>query len=123
MQAVGVDHRRRDDAHRDARRAARDRAEKPCALVRGELLRVVQDRERPHLVVAQDVVVEEDGRGHERPGETSAPGLVGPGDEARPEPAIEIEELPARLAHGPEDSAWDRCFSRTRAFFPTLERR
>ena len=56
-------------------------------------------------MVAQDVVVEEDGRGHERPGETSAPCLVGSGDEARPEPAIEIEELPARLAHGAEDSA------------------
>jgi hypothetical protein len=74
-------------------------------------------------VVAQDAVVEEHGRGDERPREASAPCLVGPGDEARPEPAIEIEELPARLAHGPEDSAYVRCFSRTRAFFPTLERR
>ena len=56
-------------------------------------------------MVAQNLVVEQDSRGHERPGETSAPGLVGSSDEARTEPAIEIEELPARLAHGPEDSA------------------
>jgi hypothetical protein len=78
--------------------------EELLALVRRELLRVVQDRERTHLMFPQHAVVEEDRGSHEGAREASAAGLVSPGHEARPEPAIKIEELPARFAHGPENN-------------------
>ena len=51
-------------------------------------------------MVAQALIVEEDARDDERTREAPAPGLVGAGDEARPEPAVEGEELSAGRRHG-----------------------
>jgi hypothetical protein len=64
------------------------------------LLRVVEERERPDRVVAQTLVVEEDARGDERPGQAAAAGLVRARDEADAETAVEGEQLAARPADG-----------------------
>ncbi len=79
------------------------------ALVRGDLLRVVQDRERPHPMIPQAVEVEEHAGDHERAGERASTCLVRAGHEAHPEPAIEAEEaLTGRHRHAAEHSAGRR---------------
>ena len=108
VQAVAVDGAGRDHADGDPGRAARHRAEELLALRGVDLLRVVQERERADGVVAQPLVVEEDARRDERPGQAAPPGLVRARDEADAEAAVEGEELAARTAdgrHGREDSA------------------
>ena len=87
---------RGDDAHADPRRAADDGAEELLAVGRGDLLRVVQERQRTHAVVAQAVVVEQHAGDHERPCQRASPGLVGARDEARAELPIVGEELLTR---------------------------
>jgi hypothetical protein len=105
VQPVAVDHARRDDPNSDPLGAARDRAEEVFALRGAQLLRVVQKPQRADAVVAEALVVEENRRGHQRPREASAPRLVGAGHVADAELPVEIEELGARAAHGPENSA------------------
>ena len=63
----------------------------------GVLLGVVQPRERAAVGQRQPLEVEQDGGGDERPGERAAPGLVGAGDEAAAELAVEGEELARRV--------------------------
>ena len=104
MQPVAVDDGRRDDPDCNPLRAPGDGPEERFALIVRQLLRVVQQRERPDAVIAQAHVVEENGRRHERPGEASTPRLVRSCDEAHAEPAVEGEQLAARAAHGPEHS-------------------
>ena len=72
MQPVAVDHRGRVDVHRDALGAREDRVVQLVAHRLADLLRVVQQRERPDAVVAQAVVVEQHARDDERPGERPA---------------------------------------------------
>ena len=79
-----------------------------AALVRA-LLRVVEVRERPHAVLLEGAVVEQDARHHERAGERAASGLVGAGDEAGAELAVDVRRrcpvlfaVPLRM--GAEDS-------------------
>ena len=55
---------------------SRDRAEELLALRRVDLLRVVQEAERPDSVVVQALVVQEHACGDERPGQAAAAGLV-----------------------------------------------
>ena len=108
VQAVPVDVGARDDADADPRRAADHCAEELLALLRRDLLGVVQGRERPHPMVAEALVVEQDARDDERPRERAATRLVGARDEARTEPAIEREELlTGRARHDVEDRG--RC--------------
>ena len=66
----------------------------------GQLLGVVEVGERPDLVVAQTVVVEQHAGDDERPGERPAARLVRTRDEARAEPAVEPEEPLAGARHG-----------------------
>ena len=108
MQAVAVDHPRRDHPHRDPGGTAGDRAEELLAADGIDLLRVVEAGERADGVVVQALVVEQDPCRHERAGQAAATGLVGACDEADAEAAVEGEELAARAAdgrHGREDSA------------------
>ena len=105
VEAVPVDRANRNDADADRGRAGRDRLEERLALLHGDLLRVVQRRERPHASPAQLLVVEEDARDDEGAGERSASGLVGPGDEANVELPIEPEKsLAAGSSHAAENS-------------------
>src|SRR5262249_38386132 len=71
------------------------------------LLRVVQAGERPDLVVAQLRVVEQYARHQKRPRERPAARLVGAGDEAHAELAVELEKLASGTAarHAGEHSA------------------
>ena len=126
MQSIAVDGTWRNRPDCDAAGRASDRTEELLAPGGVDLLRVVEQREWADGVVAQAFVVEEDARRDERAGEAPAAGLVRAGDEANAEAAIEGEKLAARTAsgrHGPENSAQVRCFSRTRAFLPTFERK
>src|ERR687896_362073 len=59
------------------------------------LLGVVERGERAQVRERQPLVVEQHGRRHERAGEAAAARLVGPGDEADAEPAVEPEEAAA----------------------------
>ena len=88
----------RDHAHDDLLGAAEHGVEELLAPLRRALLRVVQERERPHLVVAQTAVVEQDARDDERAGETAPSGLVGARDEPRAELPVELQELLAGRA-------------------------
>ena len=99
MEAVAVDHARRNDPDRDSRRAPRDCTKESLSLVRRDLLRVVQEAERTDAVVTQAFIVEEDGRSDEGAGETSSTCLVGSGEKADTEAPIEGEKLPSRMAH------------------------
>ena len=106
VQPFAVDLGRGNGAHDDPLGAADDGAEEPLALGLAALLRVVQERERADAVVAQPRVVEQDARDEQRPGERPPARLVGAGDEARAEPTVELEKLPAGASrHGREDSA------------------
>ena len=108
MQPAAVDLVGGNDADDDPLGAADDAAIELVALVGRNLLRVVQVRERPDAVLAQARVVEQHTGDDERPGERAPPGLVGSGDEARAELAVELEELLAGPAHAPDDSAAGR---------------
>ena len=69
VQPNAVDFSRRDDLHRDPRRAVEHRAEQLLPVLGRDLLRVVQLRKRPNAMVAQRVVVEQDAGDDERAGE------------------------------------------------------
>ena len=69
------------------------------------LLRVVEIRERPHLVLAERAVVEQDACDDERSRERAAPRLVDAGHEPRPELPVESQEPLAGPLHPREDSA------------------
>jgi hypothetical protein len=88
MQAVGVDLARRDRADGDLLGAGDHGAEQRLASAGGQLLGVVQQRQRPDAMVAQAVVVEQDARDDERPGKGAAAGFVGSRYEARAEAAV-----------------------------------
>src|SRR5581483_10130876 len=70
-----------------------------AALVRA-LLRVVEEGERTDAVLAKRAVVEQHARDDERARERPSPRLVGTGNEPRPEPAIESQQLLAGPLHG-----------------------
>ena len=72
--------------------AGEDGVVEPLALLGLDLLRVVQERQRPDPVTAERGVVEQHARDDERPRERAAPGLVRPRDEPHVEPAVEAEE-------------------------------
>ncbi len=86
VQPVAVDRRRRDHADRDPLGAARNRSEQRLTTLVRDLLRVVQEPERPDGVVAQLLVVEEHARHDERPRKAAASRLVRTRDETNPEP-------------------------------------
>ncbi len=98
MQPEAVDLARRDDLDRDVPRRAQHREEERLSLLGLQLLRVVQPRERGEPATAQVLVVEQDGRRDERPGEAAATCLVRPGDETRVETPIERDEPAAAAA-------------------------
>ena len=60
------------------------------------LLGVVERAERAHLAHADALEVEQHGGRDERPGEAAAPGLVGAGDEARADRAVEVARAAGR---------------------------
>jgi hypothetical protein len=62
------------------------------------LLRVVEPSECAAIREGQAVEIEQDRCRHERPGQGTAPGLVGAGDEAALESAVEGEQLAAARA-------------------------
>ena len=97
VQPVAVDHPGREHVHRDALRAREHRAIELVARRLVDLLRVVQQRERTHAVVAQRGVVEEHAGDDERACERSASRLVG----ARDEPHAEIAVVAKELLAGP----------------------
>ncbi len=106
MEAVPVDLPVRDDPDDHLLGAGDHGMEELLAALGCALLRVVQVAERPHLVVAETAVVQEDARNDQRAGKAAAPGLVGAGNKARAELSVEPEELlsgPHR--HGGEDTA------------------
>ena len=105
LQAVPVDLPVRDDTDDDLLGTSQDRAEELSAPFRRHLLRVVQQPERPHLVVAQTAVVEQDAGHHQRPRQRAATGLVRAGDEPRAQLAVVPKELLAGAQrHGRENS-------------------
>ena len=105
MEAVSVDGAMRNDADDHLLRAAEHGKEQVFAPLGRALLRVVQEAERSHLVVAQTAIVEQDTRDDERPGETASSRLVRAGDEPCPELTVESQELLAGAErHGREDT-------------------
>src|SRR5437879_1564765 len=93
VQAVAVDLAVRNHAHDDLFRTAEDGPEEIFAALRRALLRVVQQAERPHLVVTQAPVVEQHPRDDERACERAAARLIRAGYEPRTELAIELQEF------------------------------
>jgi hypothetical protein len=83
VQAVAVDLARRDRPHRDLLRAGEDGAKELLPPRRGQLLRVVEQCQRPDAMVAQAAVIEKHSGDDERPREGATSGLVRPGDEPR----------------------------------------
>ena len=71
---------------------ADDRAKQLLPLRLGQLLRVVQQRERANAVVAQGLVVEQDAGDDERPRKRTAAGLVDSRHEACAEPSVEAKK-------------------------------
>src|SRR6202035_3071638 len=94
VQSAGVytSHAARDD--HDAGGATKNERVELLASLRGVLLGVVQRAERPQLARGDGLVVEQHTGRHQRPGEAPAPRLVGSGDEAHAETAIEREQPP-----------------------------
>ena len=104
VQAVAIDVTRRDHPNRHLRRRVEHGAEKRLAHLGLDLLRVVQQRERPRAVPVERVVVEQDAGDDERAGERSSARLVGARDEPDAEPAVVAEKPLAGLgAHRSED--------------------
>jgi len=119
-----VDLTRRHDSHADRRGAGGDGLEEHLALVRQDLLRVVQRRERSNARAAQELVVEQHTGDHQRPCERSAASFICPGHEADTETSIEREKtLAGGSSHAAENTDYLCRSSRTRAFFPTLLRK
>ena len=105
VETVPVDRANGHYPDADRGRACTDRFEEQLALPDGDLLRVVEGGQRPHARPAQHLVVEQDTGDDERPGERSAPCLVGARDEANTQLAIESEEtLAARSRHAAEST-------------------
>ena len=96
MEPVAVDHRGREHPHRDPLGTGDDRAVELVPRVGVDLLRVVQEGERSHPVVAQARVVEQDARDDERPREWPAARLVRSGHEPAAGRPVEPEQLLAR---------------------------
>src|SRR5581483_11169402 len=93
VQSVAIDYRCRKDANRDPLCATHDR---PVELVAGlwvDLLRVVQERERPDAMVGEAFVVEQHARDDERPRQRPAARPAGAGDEPPAERPVEPEQL------------------------------
>ena len=105
VQPVAVDaaHAARDDDDLDGR--AHDHRVELVARLGVVLLGVVERGERPDLADAEGLDVEEHGRGDERAGEASAPGLVGARDPAHAQAAVELEEATPGAALGPRAAA------------------
>jgi len=95
VEAAGVDPTRATDDDRCSGRGAHHERIQLLAAGFGVLLRVVQVRQRPARGEGEAVEVEQDRRRDERARERAPPGLVGTGDEAPLERAIEGEQLPA----------------------------
>ena len=76
MQAVAVDRAVRDHPHDHLLGAAHDSVEELFAALRRALLRVVEEPERPDLVVAQTAVVQQHSGDDQRPRQTASPRLV-----------------------------------------------
>ena len=93
MEAVPVDLAVRNHKDDDLLSARDHRAEQRLPAVGRDLLRVVQQCERAHLVVAQAAVVEQHAGDDEWPREAAATGLVRAGHEACAELAVEPQEL------------------------------
>ena len=108
-------------AHRDLRRHVEHGPEEHLAHLGLDLLRVVQQGERPRSMAVQRCVVEQDAGDDERARQRSPARLVGTGDEAHAEPAVVAEEpLSGRGAHRLEDIARPgTCSCRARAGFVT----
>src|SRR2546422_7470717 len=95
----------RDYAYDDLLGTTEHRIEQLLAPLGRALLRVVEEAERPHLVVLQAAVVEENSRDDERACETAASRLIGAGDQSGAQLPIEAEELLAGAQrHGREDT-------------------
>ena len=89
---VNPAHAAADDG--DPCRAAQHEREELIASLAGVLLGVVERAQRPHLARADRLVVEHHGSRHQRPGQASAAGLVGAGDEPHAKPAVKREQPP-----------------------------
>ena len=112
VQTVPVDLAGRDDAHRYVRRGVEDGAQKQLAHLGIDLLRVVQQGERPRSTAVQRRVVEEDAGDDERPCERASTRLVGTRDEADAEPPVETQESLSGLR-----GHWLRGYRSTRNVF------
>src|SRR5205085_10109641 len=103
-------------------RATEHGVEELLASILRTLLRVVEIRERPHAMLLQRRVVEEDARDDERSRERSASRLVDTGDEACAELAVESQKPLAGPLHSGESSALlgrcDSVFFGHRSLFP-----
>jgi hypothetical protein len=105
VETAGVDAR---SATRDDRRARGDPEDDRVELGargRGVLLGIVEGAEGAALGRTDALEVEEDGGDDERAGQASPSRLVGPGDEANPEAAVEAQQLPARTRGPPPGGA------------------
>ena len=96
MEPVAVDHPWWEHVDGDPLGARDDRAVELLPRVRVDLLRVVQERKRPHAVVAQALVVEQHARDDQRPGEWPPACFVRTGHEPAAEVPVVAEELLAR---------------------------
>ena len=95
VQAAAVDPGRAADDDTDPLRRSQHARVHLQAVGLGHLLGVVQAAEGAPVGVREALVVEQHGSCDQRSGETAATGLVGTGDVAAAEPAIEGEETPA----------------------------
>jgi hypothetical protein len=100
VQAAAVDAAHAPRHRVDLDGGAQDEREQPLTGLDVVLLGVVQRAERADVGDRERLEVEEDGRGDERTGEAAAAGLVGPGDPADAQPAVELEQAPAGAALG-----------------------
>ena len=92
MKAAGVDPAGAANRDRDPRRRPHHHRIELLALLGAAHLRVVQIRERAPVAAAQGAVVDQHRCGDQRPCQRAAPRLVGAGDEARSERAVEAEQ-------------------------------
>ena len=95
VQAAAVDPGRRADHDADPRRRPQHAGEHLQPPLLGHLLGVVQAAEGAAVGVREALVVDQDRGGDQRAGQAAAPGLVGAGDEAALQPAVEGEQAAA----------------------------